>query len=136
MTKDELAGLLNGCTYRNEIGPATARRAKAAGLVVVFGASDDLMEFRGAIDEEISCYGGTTVSLTSSGLLPSCDNEDCPYMAKAAKEAATIDACWCEDDNPRGWSYRTKIPHIPFDVFEDGMIECRGIVFALADVAP
>ena len=43
----EFANRLNGREYGQELTPAEAQRAKEAGIVVVFGASDDLMEFRG-----------------------------------------------------------------------------------------
>lgn len=49
MTAKELAALLNGREYRNEITKAEASDTKASGLVVVFGSGDVLMVFRGAI---------------------------------------------------------------------------------------
>jgi hypothetical protein len=33
-----------------------------------------------------------------------------------------------------GWIIDTKIPHLPFEIRENGKPFCRGIVFALADV--
>ena len=56
MTMETLAAILDGREIGSEITKAEADQAKAAGLVVVFGASDDLMEFRGAIYDEIGCY--------------------------------------------------------------------------------
>ena len=38
--------------------------AKDSGLVIVYGASDDLMEFEGAIEDEIGCYDGDTIHIT------------------------------------------------------------------------
>lgn len=60
MTAAELAALLNGREYRKEMSRDEEQVAKAAGLVVVFGASDDLMELRGAISDEVGCYDGGT----------------------------------------------------------------------------
>jgi hypothetical protein len=58
MDAKALAALLTGREYRQEITRAEEADAKAAGLVVAFGASDDLLEFRGAIDDEVGCYDG------------------------------------------------------------------------------
>lgn len=69
MKKEELAAMLNGREYRNEITREEAAEAKAAGLVVVYGASDDLMEFEGAIRDELGCYDGGTAFVDKKGLL-------------------------------------------------------------------
>jgi hypothetical protein len=121
MTKEELAQALNGCEYRNEISKDLARDAKNAGLVVVFGASDDLIEFRGAIYDEVGAYDGGEALITSSGLLDECTR------------ARVIEAIWNDTEAPC-WSYETDIPHATFDVMEDDEIHCRGIVFSLSDV--
>ena len=65
MTKEQFAEMLNGKQYRSEMTSDDGELAKDNGLVVVFGASDDLMEFRGAIDDEIDCYVGGTAYLDS-----------------------------------------------------------------------
>jgi hypothetical protein len=47
--------------------------------VIVYGASDDLMEFEGAAYEEISCYNGGTALVDAKGILPdqvSIDDDD------------------------------------------------------------
>lgn len=135
MSPQELAALLTGREY--PLYPShdgVAAQAKAAGLVVVYGASDDLMEFAGAIDEELGAYDGTTAYLTSAGLLQNeCDNDRCPHFEKMKEKAATITAMWCAESG-YSWTYATTIPHETFEIIEDGEPYCRGIVFALADV--
>ena len=139
MEAKELAAKLNGCEYGDEIDPALEREAKTHGLVVAFGASDDLMEFRGAIHDEIGCYGGEDVFVDDKGLLESFDD----VRDRASKEklrewfqreprARKIEAIW-DDDDGYSWCYATEIPHAQFDVMEDGEKYCRGIVFRLAD---
>lgn len=59
MTAKELAEMLSGRKYGMEITSEEARAAKDAGLVVVYGYSDDNVEFRGAIDEEVGAYEDT-----------------------------------------------------------------------------
>lgn len=132
---EEFAALLDGREYGNEITDTEASYAKAAGLVVLFGYSDDNMEFRGAIDDEIGCYEGGTAYLTDKGLMRSQCNEgdDCPYFMLAIKTAATIEARW--DVDGYSWIYETAIPHATFEIVEGDEKFCRSIVFALADVS-
>lgn len=133
MNAQQLADKLNGREYRNETTPDDELEAKNAGLVIVFGASDDLMEFRGAVYDEIGAWEGATAYFTNGGLLVNeCDNEECPHYKRITAAAATIDAKW--DTGGYSWIYETAIPHAIFDILEDGNKYCRGIVFALADV--
>lgn len=133
MNAQELAAKINGREYRDETTSADEQAAKDNGLVIVFGASDDLMEFRGAVNDEIGAWEGATAYFTNAGLLNNeCDNEDCPYHEKLKERAATIDAKW--DTEGYSWVYETTIPHATFDVLEDGEKYCRGIVFALSDI--
>lgn len=135
MNKEELAAKLNGREYRNELTTEEAAAAKAAGLVVVYGYSDDNMEFEGAIRDEIGCYEGGTAYLTSAGLLQNdCDDDRCPHFKRLKEKAATIEAVWSESSDSPAWTYKTDIPHATFEIIEDGSPFCRGIVFALADV--
>lgn len=135
MTRDEAAAKLDGNEYREEGSKELFAAMKAAGLVAVFGASDDLMEFRGAINDEIGCWNGGTAYLTSAGLLVNdCESDNCPHFAKLQERATTIGAEW--DVNGFSWVYDTQIPHSTFIIKEDGENYCEGIVFALADVAP
>lgn len=134
MNTKELAAMLSGREYRKEISHNEAAAASVSGLVVVFGASDDLMEFRGAISDEIGAYEGATAYLDATGLLTNdCENDECPHFGKLKERAQTIDALWCEEDG-YSWTFSTKIPHETFEILEDGEPYCRGIVFALADI--
>jgi hypothetical protein len=142
MNAKELAEKLNGCQYREEVSKELAAQAKENNLVIVFGASDDLMEFRGAIDDEIGAYEGTTAYLTADGLLNAskCPSGSyCLYFDKEKAAAKKIKAIWCDypGDIDCEWSYETDIPHATFDVMSDdrdGSVYCRGIVFSLDDL--
>ena len=136
MNAKELAALLDGREYsRRTIDAYEAAMAEVSGLVILIGASDDNMDFHGAIRDQIGCYDGGTAYLTSAGLLTNeCDDEDCPYFAKLKAQAATIEAVWADEATPYAWTYKTDIPHVTFEVLEDGFPYCRGIVFSLADV--
>ena len=90
MTAKELAEMLSGREVGEEIVMGEERDIKDAGLVVVYGYSDDNVEFCGAINDEVGSYDGGTVYLTETGILesPSCEcaeDCDCPYFDAARK---------------------------------------------------
>lgn len=129
------ADALNRNQYGEEGSDELFREMKESGLVAVFGASDDLMEFRGAIYDEIGSFDGGTAYFDANGLLQNeCDNDDCPHFERLKKQAKTIEARWCpEGGDGVSWDYVTSIPHAIFDIVEDEEIYCRGIVFQLAN---
>jgi hypothetical protein len=125
----EFAAMLDGRQYRNEITKEEEKLAKELGFVVVFGASDDLMEFRGAINDEVDCYKGGTGYIRKDGLLEICE-EECKYFKSAKKKAKEITAHWCKEDaDGFTWSYETEFPHQTFKIFDDDEKYCLGIVF-------
>lgn len=134
MTPAEAAAALNGNQYGKEGSKELFAAMKAASLVAVFGASDDLMEFRGAVDDELGCYNGGMAFFTKEGFLKNeCDSDDrCPHFRRLAEKAATVVALW--DEGGFSWRYLTDIPHAKFVIKEDSENYCEGIVFALADV--
>ena len=133
MNSKELAQELNGSEYGFNVSLDLLKRN--SDLVVVFGASDDLMEFRGAIHDEIGCFGGGTAYLDKDGLIESkCDDEDCPYFKKEKEKAITVEAIWCDDAEDIAWIYKTDIPCEVFLVLEGEEVFCRVIVFNLSDV--
>ena len=138
MDAKELAAKLNGREYRREITDEEARQAKEAGLVVVFGASDDLIEFRGAIRDEGGAPGD--VLIDTKGVLPSWDSASeseesaQEYFERKAK-SRTVEARFAEESNYT-WIYKTDIPHETFEIVEDGEPYCRGIVFNIGDISP
>jgi len=134
MSIENIAKLLDGCQYGDEGNKQLFIDMKNAGLVAVFGASDDLMEFRGAIYDEVGVYDGGTAYITPEGLLKRrCEDADCPHEVDLQDRCQAIDALWCPDDEC-SWKYETDIPHATFKVMEGNDLYCVGIVFALADV--
>jgi len=136
MNKEQLAAKLTGREYPFEMTKAEIAEAKAAGLVVVYGASDDLMEFEGAINDE--CYppnDGGDVFVTAEGPLEGHEDCECKWcgFAEAKKKAKKIEALWCKEGD-YSWTYKTAIPHDNFEIVEDGKPYCRGIVFDIASL--
>lgn len=136
MKKEELATKLNLREYTQETTPELEAEAKASRLVIIFGASDDLMEFRGAIDDERGCWEGGEVLIDSKGVLPVREqideDEELEDFFLRRKTAKTIEAIWNKDGY--SWLYETTIPHATFDILEDGDKYCRGIVIDLRDL--
>lgn len=136
MIEKEIADMLDGLEYGEEIRDDILKYAKENGAVIVFGASDDLMKFRGAITGEVSVViGDTCVYIDKNGLLENkCDNKYCPYFIEKRLLATYIMAVW--DSNGYSWIYITTIPHETFDILEVSAIQtwkkyCRGIVFSI-----
>ena len=143
MTKEELAAQLHGCVIGSEVSYEQHMAAQAAGLVIVYGASDDLMRFEGAIDDELDAYQGASVTVDAKGILPvwqdlnNDDRRDIDLMRdwfSREGKGRVVKAVW--GDSGIAWTYETDIPHATFDVTEDGAVWCRGIVFSLAELAP
>ena len=125
MTATELAATLDEIEYDklvnfNQDVKEIFEQAKENDLVIVFGASDDLMEFRGAIDDEADCYNGGYVMFNKNG------------TGNDAMSGNCILANWCDGDI--AWTYETEIPHETFNIMDDGEIYCLGIVFCIDDL--
>lgn len=123
-TLHEFAVKLNHREYREELSREEIRMAKELGFVIVFGASDDLIEFYGAINEEFDCYGGgffqfDALSKCFSPVEENEVNKNCFYIEPLFAEGEYT------------WVYRTNIPHAEFDIIENGEKYCRGIIFSL-----
>lgn len=146
MTRDELAKKLDGCLYGAEITRELEREAKDNGLVVIFGASDDLVELRGVINDELDAYNGTTFNITKTHVLGDFEQlkedyesteEDFKKYFDGKANSKEIEVIW-NDSAELTWEYKTDIPHSIFNVFEEdsssGEIFCKGIVISVNDI--
>ena len=130
-----LPTLLNGIEYPVRIQSNILKSAKESGLVIVYGASDDLIEFAGAFNDEAGVNNGGVVEIDKQGIIEDFGEvehevEACQkWIARHAK-AHEIEALWCKEPG-YSWTYKTDIPHETFEVMEDGKHYCRGIVFMI-----
>ncbi len=132
MTLKKFAQMLDGREYGYlQFTSEEIQIAKANGFVIVCGASDDLMEFEGAIRDEGGCFEGGEVFFNKTGVVFPEDDE-------RPDDCSQITALWCaekdENGTPATWAYQTDIPHETFKIWEDGELYCIGIVFSIADV--
>jgi hypothetical protein len=139
MTKENLASLLDyrDCERCPLMTDIEQMEADLSGLVVVYGASDDLIEIEGAIGDEGDCYDGGELFIDKDGLLPDFDQieeEDEKAVVQyweRKRKCQKIIALWCQEDG-FAWTYKTRIPHSTFvlqDKKNDDPTYCRGIVF-------
>ena len=139
MTTKEIAQALDGMEYPVRIPNEVAAQAKSSGIVIVYGYSDDLVEFEGVVSEERGAYEGTKILVDSQGIIDDfetlLDERDKDRLRKYFErdgKGKIIEAVWNEDGY--SFTYKTDIPHETFEVVEDGKKYCRGIVFNLSDV--
>ncbi len=126
MTMEELAATLNGREYGKEITRDEERAAAAAGLVVAFGASDDLAEFRGALHDEFYPGEDGRIAVYSNGLGYDCGSDTITGVRYE----------WCPDGANVSWRVTPDVPFARFTVMEAGDVYCEGAVFKLADCPP
>ena len=119
ITARQLAQIIDGREYLQEILPEEEVEAGENGLVVVFGYSDDCIEFRGAIDDEWGAYEGVTLNI----------NSDFEFVKESPNE---VNARWNHNNVP--WTIESNIPHENFMIYEDNEPFCQGIVFSVDDL--
>lgn len=125
------ASMLNGKEYGfPQFAKEEIQIAKDNNFVIVYEASDDLMEFDGCIYAEVDCFDGGKVYVSETDV----SNEEFP-------NSKCIEASWCDDEIKDidgfliTWSYKTDIPHETFMILDnDGGSYCRGIVFNIKDL--
>lgn len=141
MTIEAFAAMLTGREYCDEISKDEEKLAKELNYLVVFGASDDLMELHGAIYDEVNATDGGEAYIKEGKLLPALDDESdievlqkydvLEIVQKAHLGAMKIEAKWCPAGTAYSWIIETPAPHATFEILEDGEPFCRGIVVDL-----
>lgn len=136
---EDFAILLDGRDYLKEITKEEEAIAKRNNLVIVFGQSDDLGEFRGAIHDEISACGNPKVGIFKDKLVDiDCFDfhEDREVFKKYGFELPNpnivVNFAWCPKELNTSWLITVEgAEGYGFDIFEDGDLYCRGVVFSL-----
>lgn len=140
ITKEELAAKLNGRQYGDEMTRDEEKLAHDSGLLV-FGASDELTEFRGLFNDEAGAYICTKYRLDSIGLLPEWDDvkddeDQAEEYFKRKGQGKLITAEWCGGDGKPAWTFATGIPHAEFTIMDTGYKYCVGLVISREDLEP
>lgn len=142
MTKEQLALQLNGREYLSELSQDEHVQAREHGLLVIYGSSDDLMELRGIIYDEIGIWDGGKVHIfkNEDGVLSVMCEEEYKEKQDVAREigyngnSVIVEALWTPYDIECSWLMSSSIPNSTFDIMEDGDLYCRGIVIEKSDI--
>lgn len=122
---DELAEKFNGREYSYEMFTDEEKElARCYDILIVSGASDDLMELEGALYDEINVYDGGEAYIGKR------DNIGWVVADCKIDDGIKVTAKWNEDDID--WSYSTNAKEYrEFDIMEDGKVYTRGMVILL-----
>jgi hypothetical protein len=135
ITEKGLAEMLNGRERNQELSNSDKKIACGNRLVVVYGASDDLCEFEGAISDEIGCYEGGEIYFTKEGKFPNKDELNILKEYIVDFNINHIKAVFAPKDSNATWIYETNIPHSIFNIYDEGDLFCIGIVFSKNNLA-
>jgi len=129
MTKEEMAAKLHGREMGSEFTREDRVAAKAAGLIAVYGYSDDCVEVDGVSCDE---RGIAPLVFIRKGLIEQHEDEcECKFCCYAQ---VVTDGKKVKPEYKDGvWRFWADIPHATFDIMDDGALYCRGIVFSLSD---
>jgi len=152
---DDLAKLLDGneCYYelQNEYKINVEELCKNNNWVIIFGAGDDLIEFRGFIDDEDGAWDGTLMKLVKPGdfylddeyeetykkskeykFVPIKEDELNTIKNNNYKDACIIEQLWCPKDLDASWQVNVKgVPFARFNIMEDDTLYCQGAIIDL-----
>ncbi len=154
-TIEDLAKLLDGNEYRDELDNMANINVidlcKEKGWIVVYGASDDLLEIDGAISDELGAWEGCVAKFYKKGeFYPEYEEEDIYHKAsedsffaiddkelnriKFAKEdALIIESVWSPSGKDVSWEINcTGAPHVSFNVMEDDEVYCEALVIDIS----
>ncbi|WP_298505104.1 hypothetical protein [uncultured Sphaerochaeta sp.] len=125
-TKETIAETLNMSEYIGfRLQDDLKEQCRKSNLVVIYGYSDDLVEFDGAIEKEIDMYERREFFINFYG-----------HVKKKARKMAIPHKClakFCEDGHP-GWVIEPSFPHAKFSLVRDGEITGQGAVIDLIEL--
>ncbi len=153
---EDLAKLLDGNEYGDELDneynidvEAICRKNK---WVIVFGYSDDLIEFRGFIDGEDGAWDGALMKLVKPGDFYMEDEDEETY--KKSKEytfvsineselkeiqnngyqnICVVEMLWSPNDSNASWQVNSKgAPFVRFNIMEDEELYCEAAIIDLS----
>lgn len=149
LTKEKMAELLDGhdVLNRNMHGIPTNIEICNNNLVVMFGHSDDLIEVRGAVHNEIDSYGDDKLALVLAGEKIDDDedvmNIDIPGIFRLSDDydqsnnPRLITVRYGSEENTQAdWEFDTYMPHATFMLYLKGKPFCKGIVIDLDEISP
>lgn len=137
VTKEQLAAELDGMEYPGDLTQEQQSIANASGLMVLFGASDDLVEIYGVVRDEMGAGDDTMILLDDKGFVSQFRDDawtdaDMEDWFSRRRKAKKVTARWGQ--NGYSWTYETDLSHATFGIMEDGDPYCKGLVIDAADL--
>lgn len=130
----EWADRLNGRQYLNEISKEEEEQAKADNVLICFAASDDNIELRGAIDDEIGAWGGVDIFVfETKAVIKEQYADDIEVFKRYGIHPVPdykIFATWQPEGVPASWLIRCG-GGCHFDIYDGEELFCRGVVIQL-----
>lgn len=134
--KTSFAKMLNGRQKNEEMSMIDNEVAENLGLVVVFGWSDDLIEFRGNVAGEYGTWKSASVWISNKLEI----TQDIDKAISWRYEKHQIDAIWCPVKDGESEPYASwfidceSLNTASFDIMDGDKLYCRGIVFDYEDL--
>lgn len=104
---------------------------KVKSIVLMYGQSDDLCEFRGAFNDEA---GAGEIYFSGKEFIKPCE-DNCKYYQNALRHAPKVGLIWLPDVKPDRpipslcWRIKTDIEHEKIYIYEDGEPFSEAILF-------
>jgi hypothetical protein len=143
MTKEELAKIINGREYENEITEEEEIIAKENGLVVMFYRNDDQVEFRGVLCDYLSMWDYDYFRIRKIHSVVGNHTEDTyknailsfyPFNIKNENDLNIFSVAWSPDTVGCAWLIDTEIPHSTIDIYDGEEFYCRGLIINVDDL--
>ena len=121
ITLKEFATMLHGRDCQPNLTPDERLLAEQKGFVVVYGDSDDRVEFDGAIKAEghtnplVKGYPAGVLALSKDGIL--LDEESDLYAEYVKENRNIINVFYCSKDG-LNWAFESSIPHESFLTYD------------------
>jgi len=141
MELKEIAAKLDRVGIRDEDKRISSLGELDSNIVIVYPYSDDCIEFRGAIYDELGACDGVVIHLNENGLIQkTCEDEDCPHEKDLfVNTPFQIHQLWCKREG-FSWTYETNIPNaekfIIMETEDDIEYFGEGLVFSMKDLQP
>lgn len=141
MNSYTLSQKITGRQLGEELTKEEDLAAAHAGLLVVYGYSDDNLEFRGIYYDEIPCYieennDSETFYFVLDG--ETLEQIQQPDLTDQSMRYLEVTATWCPQDIGASWLITCNVKSHFFDVMEVDVdthdIFCRGIVVDVEDI--
>ena len=130
MTIKDFANMIDNTDYNlgRPFSSMITSMAKELGYILIYGASDDLIEAEGAVrSEDSSCR--ERVYLSPDG-----------FKCKPTKGVPSIKPDFGsgikQDGKDVGWTFKTKLPYETFRLIDDYGIQSIGIIVDIKDLSP